>query len=334
MRVALFFDGKNFYSGLKDRAPDQIIDFSKMSNWLVERIHGTHLWGAYYYTGVESTGASASGQTKLSGFLDMLEMQPGFFVKRFPRKIHTYTCTNCGSPNRFVTEKEIDTTMASDMLRLAAVDAFDVLILMSGDADHTPAIEGVRAIGKQAFVATWGRTGLSSRIRRAAFDHIDLLEGLGEFSQPTGEHYDQNNYLPADGDEPGTEEDDYSAYDEDQDSYNNQEGSPEDMFIMELKKAQSTFHTGYVGMNYFLKRWQSDHLVGDADERRHIMDQLITQNRVEVYNADDGNKAIHTLESDEAEYEDEDYDDSEDPDSDEYEEEENKEADDYESDEA
>jgi len=310
MRVALFFDGKNFYSGLKDRAPNQIIDFTKMSNWLVEKVCGTHLWGAYYYTGVEAGAASRSdGQAKLAGFLDMLELQPGFFVKRFPRKMHSFNCSNCGARNHFTLEKEIDTTMAADMLRLAAVDAFDVMVLLSGDADHTPAVEGVRAIGKQAYVATWGRAGLANRIRRAAFDHIDLLEGKEIFAHASGEPESDNE--PLDEFQPDQDEsyeenivdDDFVEEDFVDEAPEMVTGSDEEWetdslqaFLEELARAQSTFQTGYVGMNYFLKRWQSESLINDADSRREIMDELIEAEKVEVYEAPDGNKAIRLLE--------------------------------------
>src|SRR5579862_9553630 len=60
MKVALFFDGKNFYSGWRERASRQPLDFTALSRWLVRRVGGTLLWGAYYYTGIE-IGASSSG---------------------------------------------------------------------------------------------------------------------------------------------------------------------------------------------------------------------------------------------------------------------------------
>lgn len=280
MRVALFFDGKNFYSGLKDRAPDNIIDFTKMSRWLVKRVGASHLWGAYYYTGVETgTGARTEGQSKLAGFLDMLELQPGFFVKRFPRKVHSFNCVNCGAINRFTLEKEIDTTMAADMLQLAAVGAFDIMVLLSGDADHTPAAEAVRTLGKQVYVATWGRTGLSTRIRKAVFDHIDLLEGLRSFAQPADEYREQQALRAS--------EEDMEDLIIDQ--------SMLDVFMEELHKAEMTFTTGYVGMNYFLKRWQSDRLLPNPEDRRHIMDVLIDEERIEIYEAPDGNKALRII---------------------------------------
>ena len=143
MRVALFFDGKNFYRAYKQVAPGQRIDFPGMANWLVKRVGGNYLWGAYYYTGVGSpeTGDD-DGQQSLSRFLDMLETQPGFFVKRFPRKLRTLRCPHCQTLNRYLQEKEVDTTMVADILSLAAVGAYDIIVLVSGDADHAPAMEG------------------------------------------------------------------------------------------------------------------------------------------------------------------------------------------------
>jgi|GEM_PF-333734 len=187
MRVCIFFDGKNFHSGWRDEAAGKRLTFPKLSKWLVDRVGGSLLWGAYYYTGIEMGPAAVTeGQKKLAGFLDMLELQPGFFVKRFPRKTTMFQCAACGAENKYTQEKEVDTTMVADMLRLAAVGAFDVLVLVSGDSDHAPAIEGVRAIGRQAYVSTWGRAGLSARLRKAAFDHIDLLEGLSYFEDAEG----------------------------------------------------------------------------------------------------------------------------------------------------
>ncbi len=292
MRVALFFDGKNFYSGLKDQAPNHIIDFNKMSDWIVERVEGSHLWGAYYYTGVESGSVTRNeGQSKLSNFLDMLELQPGYFVKRFPRKTHIYNCNSCGSTNRFTEEKEVDTTMVADMLRLAAVNAFDILVLMSGDADHTPAVEGVRAIGKQVYVATWGKAGLSARIRKAAFDHIDLLTGMNHFghradgfpSQYQQERADEYNEIDENG------EYEYIS-EEELDERITEEMM--DVLLHELERAEQTFQSGYVGMNYFIKRWQSEKLEDSPIIRRRMIEILSDEGRLEIYDAPDGNKAL------------------------------------------
>lgn len=299
MRVAIFIDGKNFYAGWKDRAGGRRIDFGEMAKWVVTRAGGRALWGAYYYTGVETGIASSTeGQLKLTGFLDMLEMQPGFFVERFPRKANTFACSSCGAENRYTQEKEVDTTMVADMLRFAAVGAFDVLVLMSGDADYAPAVEGVRAIGKQAYVATWGGAGLSSRIRRVAFDHIDLLEGLASFERPddgvpASVPLPHHSWLEPPstmrGGEHGSHGPESIRFRDETHVFNEDDRTT---FIEEVRRAEEKFQGGYVGANYFVTRWASDVLEESPDSRRRLLDALVDDGRVEVYEAPDGKKAI------------------------------------------
>lgn len=324
MRVCIFFDGKNFHSGWRDEAGGRRLAFPKLSRWLVERVGGSLLWGAYYYTGIEiGSAAVTEGQKKLAGFLDMLEVQPGFFVKRFPRKSSMFECAACGAENRYTQEKEVDTTMVADMLRLAAVNAFDVLVLVSGDADHAPAVEGVRGLGRQAYVSTWGRAGLSMRLRKAAFDHIDLLEGMSFFEDTEGsgppappgpeprwaseEFQAPMAMLPpgaapkeAASAEEGESEKSESVGDGQVDEASDPDAAPpsyepteeEAIFIEELRAAERRLRNGYVGANYFVTRWQSSRLDPSMDGRRRMLEHLVTRRLIEVYHAPDGNAAI------------------------------------------
>lgn len=283
MKVALFFDGKNFYSGWREAARGRRIDFAKLSEWLVTKAKGSSLWGAYYYTAVEDTGLSTTdAQQKLSGFLDMLETQPGFFVHTFKRKIGSLACQECSTENRYSIEKEVDTSMVAHMVRLAAVDAYDVLVLMSGDADYAPAIDAVRALGKQAYIASWGGTGVSKRIRNVAFDHIDMLNGISFFEREMTDEDLYADYL--DPDDVVTEIAEVTG----------DEGM--DAFLAELEQAQSKFSGGYVGLGYFLTRWRSTHLDTTPDVRRRVLDKLLAEGFVETYNAPDGALAIRVSE--------------------------------------
>lgn len=293
MKVALFFDGKNFYGGWRDRTGRQPIDFVKLSKWLVDRASGTLLWGAYYYTGIEPD-SNDDGQNKLASFLDTLERLPGFFVNRYPRKKRTATCAACGATNHYTEEKEVDTTMVADMLRLAAVGAFDVLVLMSGDADHSPAVEGVRALGRQAYVATWGGSGLSTRLRKAAFDHIDLLSGLDEFRTPqagTGSGAPVSVPTPTG---PATSASPVSTPTPIAASAPTAatDSSGEDAFLHELGRAEAKFADGYVGANYFITKWHCEALDESPEVRRRILNKLEQAGRVDVYLAADGSKAL------------------------------------------
>ncbi|MBH1988761.1 MAG: NYN domain-containing protein [Myxococcaceae bacterium] len=279
MRVALFFDGKNFYSGWREAARGRRIDFVKLAEWLVEKAKGTSLWGAYYYTAIDENGLTLNdAQNKLSGFLDMLETQPGFFVHTFKRKIGSLSCQSCSAENRYFVEKEVDTSMVAHMVRLAATDSYDVLILMSGDADYAPAIDAVRALGKQAYIASWGGAGVSKRIRNVAFDHIDMLNGISQFEREANEDDLYADYLDADE---FTTEIEVITGDESMDA-----------FLAELEQAQSKFSGGYVGLGYFLTRWRSTHLDTTPDVRRRVLDKLLAEGFVETYNAPDGALAI------------------------------------------
>ncbi len=281
MRVALFFDGKNFYSGWRDTAQGRRIDFVKLSDWLVKKVGGTSLWGAHYYTGVETpqtVAPEATAPAKLAGFLDVLETQPGYFVYRFPRKVHKVACQKCGTDTRYTYEKEVDTTMVADMLRYAAVNAFDACVLMSGDADYAPAVEGVRALGKQAYVASWGGAGVSQRIRRAAFDHVDLLFGLPTFERLGGA--DVDDLAPREDLPPMAPEDGARL---------------KRAFVDELLVAEQKFDGGYVGLGYFVARWRSPALDPSADVRRRLLEELVQDGKVEIYEAADRAQAIRVV---------------------------------------
>ncbi len=294
MRVVLFVDGKNFYAGWKDATHGVDLDFRRLSQWVVRAAGGTHYAGAYYYTGVDTAIPQSPGQEKLENFLDMLENQPGFFVRRFQQKQRTSTCPHCGASHAYSQEKEVDTTMVADMLRLAATGAFEIAVLLSGDADLVPAVEGVRSLGKKVLVASWGSSGLSARIRRAAFDHIDLTAGLGEFSRqgygfapqaatgaPTFAHVASSpangTSAPAAAPVP---------------ALSNDPAVYEAALIDELKRAQASMVNGYVGAHFFVTKWRSQQLPEIPDFRRRMLDRVVAAGKAEVYLTDDGIQAV------------------------------------------
>ncbi|MEL6349177.1 MAG: hypothetical protein AAFV53_39100, partial [Myxococcota bacterium] len=136
-----------------------------------------------------------------------------------------------------------------------------------GDADHTPVLRGVRDLGRQVYLATWGGYGLSDTLRRAAFDHIDLLDGLDEF---------RNNELVV--------------------AVDNDAEAVAELTLDELRRAESHFSGGgYVGMNYFINRWKSTGMPHTPDERQDVLDALIDDGRVELYEAPNGDRAIRVI---------------------------------------
>ena len=288
MRVGIWFDGNNFYSGWRLTAADARVDFERLAGWLTDQVGGSQLTGAWYYTGVDDEPGSAESQEsqqRLAGFLTMLEHVPGFYVKRFPRVNRTSRCTSCGHEHAYSREKGVDTTMVADMIRLAANDAFDVMVLVTGDADHTPGIVAVRELGKRALVCTWGGHGLSQTLRAEAWGHVDLLDGLAHFSTsadapPPLEVVPQPD--PSDeGEEPETED------------VSDPTTSPElrAAFLAELERAERHFQSGYVGLALFLHRWMT-HQSLPHWMRPTILDALVAEGKVVVYEAEDGKMAL------------------------------------------
>ncbi len=271
MRVAVFFDGKNFYENLeRARGGRHHLDYGALTQWLVERVNGNQLTGAHYYTGIPDRLDPESpeyGQLRgLMRFLESLEYVEGFFVYRFPRVRRMTRCPACGVSTSYTEEKEVDTSMVADMIRFAAGDAFDVLVLASGDADHAPAVEAVRAMGKVVYLASWGDEALSPRLRRAAYGHVDLLrecppEILGEkvLAALSGDEVVLDE-------QPAEIDPDVAA-----------------QVLAEIIRAVGYFedHGGYLGRGYFIHRWRGLNVPSEVETREAILDYLVETTAIE-----------------------------------------------------
>jgi len=153
------------------------------------------------------------------------------------------------------------------MIRQGAVDAFDTAVLCSGDADHAPALEALRDLGKPVWVATFGSYGLSRRLRSSAFGHIDL--------EPVLQHSTMSGDIDSMHDEQG------SAQDEDVD------------VVAAVQEAQDYFGQGrYVGLSMFSRDWRSTKLPHDPSERQRSIQDAIDAGLLDVYDAADGRKAV------------------------------------------
>lgn len=111
-------------------------------------------------------------EAKLRDWLtNWLDRQPSFDVKirtRRPRRhpVHCRSCDtmmtncpNCGTPLTISEEKGVDSALVTDLLSLAWQRAYDVAILVSGDADYIPAVEYVQSQGLKVINAAWPNKG-------------------------------------------------------------------------------------------------------------------------------------------------------------------------------
>src|SRR2546426_1116136 len=162
MKVSIFFDGQNFYRSLQRYDEALRVDYDRLAAWIPHAVGGGSaiFGGAYYYVGL-----SADAPPLVEGFLKGLELRPGYFVKREPRVRRTGRCPACGGDYEYTTEKRVDTRLVADIIQYAAIGAFDVAVLVSGDDDFVPAVEAVNALGRQVWGAPWSAEELCTDVR-------------------------------------------------------------------------------------------------------------------------------------------------------------------------
>ncbi|RDI96132.1 NYN domain-containing protein [Meiothermus sp. QL-1] len=134
-RVAIFIDGSNLYRGLVSTlGPEYRLDFVAFVSALAA---GRPLLRAYYYNApLPSEDPAAKAH---QSFLNYLRRAPYVTVRlgRLERRGETFV------------EKGVDIQIATDMLKLAYAHAYDVAILVSGDADFAEVFKVLQDMGKQ-----------------------------------------------------------------------------------------------------------------------------------------------------------------------------------------
>ena len=159
-RVAVFIDGSNFYHSLEENCSRFDVDFSAFVNKLCgERT----LFRAYYYNVLRDPDRNQHAYQEQQKFLGTLYSTPYLEVRLGGSKIR----------GDVAIEKGIDIMLATDLLRLAWEDLYDVGILVSGDGDFAYAVQAVKDVGKHIEVAAF-QSNLSLELSNAA----DTLEAF------------------------------------------------------------------------------------------------------------------------------------------------------------
>src|SRR2546428_11099516 len=106
MKVAIFFDGQNFYRSLLRYDESLRVDYDRLATWITQQAGGANALfsGAYYYV-----GGSPDAPPLVEGFLKGLELRPGYFVKREPRVRRAGRCPGGGEGEEDNTEKSAGT---------------------------------------------------------------------------------------------------------------------------------------------------------------------------------------------------------------------------------
>lgn len=125
-----------------------------------------------------------------------LDLQPGLTVRCRERKPKAASpcpschqkitiCPNCRKRIVASEEKGVDTLMATDMVRLAWEDAYDIAVLATSDRDLIPAVELVKGKGLRVIQAGFPPIGAElAQICWASFDVYRHRQGIERVLTP------------------------------------------------------------------------------------------------------------------------------------------------------
>lgn len=92
-------------------------------------------------------------------------------------------CPKCNAPLRGTVEKGVDAALITDLLSMAFDDNYDIGILISGDADHAPAVQYIqKKTDKQIVQAFFKAHG--DVLRNACWDHIFFDDFMAKLVPP------------------------------------------------------------------------------------------------------------------------------------------------------
>ena len=177
-RVAVFVDGSNLYFAVRDGLHRQdTIDVEKLAKKLTKT---RQLVRIYYYHVPrleEESEATRRHQAFLNrlGYVNYLQLRLGRLVPRLVK----VRCQSCDRDIEHTThiQKGVDTRIAIDMVGLALLDAYDVAVLVSGDADLAEAVNFIKEHTRKYVENTcvmW--QGWAKNLREAADVRIPLTE--------------------------------------------------------------------------------------------------------------------------------------------------------------
>lgn len=161
-RAMVFIDAMNFYEGLGDLKTNTNVDYSKLAKKLAE-VH-RRLIRCHVYTGAYDQRREPDKYAAQMRFFNKVHQMPFVTLKTRPLL----------QRNGVYIQKGVDTLIATDMVSMAFLAHYDIAFLVSGDGDLAPAVEAVKAAGKQIIVAAFPRSR-SAAVGNAA-DHEIVLK--------------------------------------------------------------------------------------------------------------------------------------------------------------
>ena len=91
-------------------------------------------------------------------------------------------CPNCQTKISATVEKGIDTAIATDMIRLAWEDAYDIGLIVPSDSDFVPVVEFLDSKGHKMIQAGFPPQGI--HLATACWGSFDLFALREQFRRP------------------------------------------------------------------------------------------------------------------------------------------------------
>jgi uncharacterized LabA/DUF88 family protein len=160
-RAMVFVDLMNLYKSLEGLGVDTNVNYYKLARKLAEP--NRRLIRCYVYTGTYDQVREPDKYKAQVRFFNRVHNMPFVTLKTRPLLFRA---------GEYV-QKGVDTLIATDMVSMAFLNHYDIAFLVSGDGDLAPAVEAVKAAGKQIIVAAFPRSR-SLAVAQAA-DHEVML---------------------------------------------------------------------------------------------------------------------------------------------------------------
>ena len=141
-RVAIFIDGSNLYHSLTENCQRHDVDFGAFASKLTG---DRQLFRTYYYNVLRDQDRNPQAYQDQQRFLNALSNTPYLEVRLGSSKMRGDVSV----------EKGVDIMIATDMLRMAWRDTYDVAVLVTGDGDFAYAAQAVKDMGKHVQVAAF-----------------------------------------------------------------------------------------------------------------------------------------------------------------------------------
>jgi uncharacterized LabA/DUF88 family protein len=147
---------------------------------------GIHVYGSFDQNGNDSSFRN--------WFLNVLDKMPGVHADLRPRQriksppkcpsCHSEVakCPSCGSDMRGTQEKGVDTAIATDMIKLAWANSYDVAVIVSSDRDFVPVAEFLQTRGLKVVHAAFPPKG--SELSQKCWASFDVKALMPLFRKP------------------------------------------------------------------------------------------------------------------------------------------------------